>query len=136
MVSMQIEEAREMVRVASNFLAAQEPAAMKDMRLEQIERRSDNEFSIVLSFPDGGFTFGPLAARVYKDVLHLEVVEEQPLSSYGIARRPEFRYLGLTDTALSALAQDFLVVSKDFRMVNHLSAIGEYALKWVEVQGV
>ncbi|MGB8538636.1 MAG: hypothetical protein WCD57_19590 [Acidobacteriaceae bacterium] len=69
-------------------------------------------------------------------VQHLEVVEEQSLSSYVVARRPEFRYLGLTDTALSTLAQGFLVVSNDGRMVNQLRAIKLDALKWVEILGI
>ena len=70
-------------------------------------------------------------------VQHLEVVEEQALQSYAVARRPEFRFLGLTDTALSALAEQFLVVTNDGRMVNHLrDNIGANALKWVEVLGI
>jgi hypothetical protein len=70
-------------------------------------------------------------------VQHLEIVEEQPLQSYAVARRPEFRFLGLTDTALSALAEQFLVVTNDGRMVNHLrDNIGANALKWVEVLGI
>jgi hypothetical protein len=70
-------------------------------------------------------------------VSHLEVIEEQSLSSYSVARRPEFRYLGLTDTALSTFAQRFLVVSNDGRMVNYLrDNLGMDALKWVEVLGI
>jgi hypothetical protein len=60
-----------MVKVASQFLIAQEPS-VKDVRLEQIEQRGDNEFSIVLSFPDGTPVIGGLAfsnTRVYKELL-------------------------------------------------------------------
>jgi hypothetical protein len=76
---MQIEEAREMVKVAANFLASQEQAAMKDVRLEQIERRGDNEFSVVLSYPDAISTFGNLGlvnARVYKELIVNEELKE------------------------------------------------------------
>jgi hypothetical protein len=70
-------------------------------------------------------------------VSHLEVIEEQSISSYEAARRSEFRHLGLTDTVLSTFAQRFLVVSKDIRMVNHLrDNLRIDALKWVEVQGI
>jgi hypothetical protein len=64
-------------------------------------------------------------------------VEERSVPSYVVVRRPEFRYLGLTDTALSALAQEFLIVTDDGRMVNYLrDHIGANALKWVEVLGI
>ncbi len=51
---MQMEEAREVVKVAINFLSEQEPSA-KASRLEQIEERGDGEWSVVLSFsrPNG-----------------------------------------------------------------------------------
>jgi hypothetical protein len=50
---MQMEEAKEIVKIAADFLAEQEPAA-QDSRLEQIEERRgyDGEWSVVLSFPD------------------------------------------------------------------------------------
>jgi hypothetical protein len=48
---MQMQEAKELVKVASTFLAEQEPEA-KSIRLEQIEQRNSGEWSIVLSFPD------------------------------------------------------------------------------------
>jgi hypothetical protein len=69
---MQIEEAREMVKVAASFLTAQEPTA-KEVRLEQIEQRDGGEFSIVLSFPDAtmhfGVTTGMTDGRVYKELV-------------------------------------------------------------------
>ncbi|MGB8538637.1 MAG: hypothetical protein WCD57_19595 [Acidobacteriaceae bacterium] len=69
---MQIEEAREMVNVATKFLTAQDPTA-KDIRLEQIEQR-DGEFSIVLSYPEQVSVGGVVAylgtyPRVYKEVV-------------------------------------------------------------------
>ncbi len=71
---MQMEEARQVVKVAADFLAAQEPAA-KASRLEQIEQREAEEWSVVLSFPDSSsvdlqtFTGLHLANRVYKELV-------------------------------------------------------------------
>ena len=72
--SMQMEEAKQIVKVAADFLAEQEPAA-KASRLEQIEEHGDGEWSVVLSFPD--LTNAPVpvlignqaAARVYKELV-------------------------------------------------------------------
>jgi hypothetical protein len=66
----------------------------------------------------------------------LEIVGEQNISSYEVARRPEFQYLGLTHTVLAELPDRFLVVSNDGRMINLLRAKGIDALKWVEVLGL
>jgi len=63
----------------------------------------------------------------------LEMIEEQPYSSYEAARLPEFRYLGLTDTVLTAMSNDFLIVSNDGRMVNLLWERNLNALKWVDL---
>jgi len=70
---MQMEEAKEMIKVASTFLAEQEPAA-KPIRLEQIEERSDGIWSIVLSFPDltspvAAFLQSNSSGRVYKELV-------------------------------------------------------------------
>ncbi len=70
---MQMEEAREVVKVAASFLAEQEPAA-KASRLEQIEERGDGEWSVVLSFPDLTGVFSTItgihmADRVYKELV-------------------------------------------------------------------
>ncbi len=70
---MQMQEAKEMVKVASTFLAEQEPAA-KAIRLEQIEQRSSGEWSIVLSFPDlttsvAAMLGNSASARVYKELV-------------------------------------------------------------------
>jgi hypothetical protein len=70
---MQMEEAREVIKVAASFLAEQEPSA-KASRLEQIEERADGEWSVVLSFPDAPsetpamFLGAQAAARVYKEL--------------------------------------------------------------------
>lgn len=70
---MQMEEAKELVQVASTFLAEQEPAAQA-IRLEQIEQRNGGEWSIVLSFPDlsvsvSALLGNPASARVYKELV-------------------------------------------------------------------
>jgi len=77
---MQMEEAKEVVKIAANFLAEQEPAA-KASRLEQIEERhSDETWSIVLSFPDPSpltQLFGtPTIARVYKELVVSDKTKE------------------------------------------------------------
>jgi len=72
---MQMEEAKEVVKVAADFLAEQEPAA-KASRLEQIEEREDGEWSVVLSFPDltisnnAAMLFGNRGdSRIYKELV-------------------------------------------------------------------
>ncbi len=69
---MQMEEAKEVVKIAATFLAEQEPTA-RNNRLEQIEDRS-GDWSVVLSFPDP--TSAPFSAfgaqevpRVYKELV-------------------------------------------------------------------
>lgn len=75
--------------------------------------------------------------RVFREfVATLEVVDEQPVSSYRAARRSEFAYLGLTDSVLAELSGKFLIVSNDARMVDMLRQSGVEALKWVEVLGL
>jgi hypothetical protein len=69
---MQIQEAKEVVKVAADFLSEQEPAA-KESRLERIEERSDGEWSVVLSFPGPGmlspvFRVNPESATIYKEL--------------------------------------------------------------------
>ena len=66
----------------------------------------------------------------------LEVISEQEVSSYEVAGRSEFSLLGLTDSVLAHFAGQFLIVSKDGRMVNGLRANKIEALKWVEVLGL
>ncbi len=66
----------------------------------------------------------------------LEMISEQEISSYQVARRNEFKYIGLTDSVLAELSSRFLIVSNDGRMVNLLRDAGLDALKWVEVLGL
>jgi hypothetical protein len=66
----------------------------------------------------------------------LEVISEQTISSYMVARREEFSYLGLTDTVLAEMSNEFLIVSNDGRMVDMLRQNQVIALKWVEVLGL
>jgi hypothetical protein len=66
----------------------------------------------------------------------LTVISEQEVSSYAVARRQEFPYLGLTDSVLAQLADKFLIVSNDARMVDMLRQADITALKWIEVLGL
>jgi hypothetical protein len=75
---MQIEEAKDIVRVAASFVAEQDPEA-EEIRLEQIEQRPDGKWSVVLSFArksSSGSAFSGLMAlqRVYKEL----VVNDRP----------------------------------------------------------
>ena len=69
-----MEEAREIIKVASGFLAEQEPAA-KNSRLEQLEERAGSGmWSVVLSFPDFpkssiAAAIGAMDQRVYKELV-------------------------------------------------------------------
>jgi hypothetical protein len=75
--------------------------------------------------------------RVYNAFANtLQIFGERQLSSYHVAGRQEFPYLGLTDSVLSELSHEFLIVSNDGRMVDMLRANGSEALKWVEVLGL
>ena len=71
---MQMQEAKEVIKVAADFLSEQEPTA-KGPRLEQIEERPDGEWSVVLSFPDFTHATVPVllgnqvTARVYKELV-------------------------------------------------------------------
>lgn len=66
---MQMEEAKEVVKIAANFLVEQEPSATAT-RLEQIEERAGaGEWSIVLSFPDKETVANMLGNRIYKEVV-------------------------------------------------------------------
>jgi hypothetical protein len=44
-------------------------------------------------------------------------MNELEISSFELARRPEFNFLGLTDTALAQMSHRFLIVSDDARFV-------------------
>ncbi len=54
----------------------------------------------------------------------LTTYTEQHTSSFILLERPEFTFLGLTDTALAELSSQYLVVSDDARMVNLLGKRG------------
>lgn len=60
----------------------------------------------------------------------LDAMEELALQSFEVARRPEFSFLGLTDTALAEVSHRFLIVSDDARFVGRLNANGMDALNF------
>jgi hypothetical protein len=76
---MQIEQARELIKIAAEFLAAQEPTA-KNIRLEQIEELDKGRWQIILSYPDATAGFAvitnPSAGRIYKEVWVNEKAKE------------------------------------------------------------
>jgi hypothetical protein len=53
---------------------------------------------------------------------------ELTVESFEIALEPRFAYLGLTDTAISKFASQYLVLTDDARFVVHLSEMGLDAL--------
>ncbi len=57
-------------------------------------------------------------------------LQELNLAAIDVVQRPEFRYLGLTDSALAQVSHQFLVVTDDARMVAHLNRAGLEALNF------
>jgi hypothetical protein len=55
---------------------------------------------------------------------------ELTIASLSVADRPEFRYLGLTDTVLAEVSDRFLIVTDDARLVSKLSGSGLDALNF------
>ena len=62
--------------------------------------------------------------QVFGDTKELEV------ASFEVAKRSEFRYLGLTDCALAEVSSRFLVVTDDARLVAKLGESGLEALNF------
>lgn len=56
--------------------------------------------------------------------------DELTVSSFEVSRRSEFRYLGLTDSALAEISNQFLVVTDDARLVVKLNESGLEALNF------
>jgi hypothetical protein len=65
----------------------------------------------------------------------LSDTEELLIPSYDVAQRPEFHYIGLTDSALAHVANQFLIVTDDARMVAELSKSGLDALNFNHLRG-
>lgn len=57
-------------------------------------------------------------------------IEELAIPSLDAARRPEFHFLGLTDSALAIVANQYLVVTDDARLVMKLNESGLEALNF------
>jgi len=62
--------------------------------------------------------------QVFGDTKELEV------ASFEVAKRSEFRYMGLTDCALAEVSSRFLVVTDDARLVAKLGESGLEALNF------
>jgi hypothetical protein len=56
--------------------------------------------------------------------------DELGVDSLELAGRPEFCYLGLTDTALANLSMDYLVVTSDARLIGRMNSMGREALNF------
>jgi hypothetical protein len=56
--------------------------------------------------------------------------DELTVPSFEVSKRPEFRYLGLTDSALAEMSNQFLVVTDDARLVAKLNESGLEALNF------
>lgn len=59
-----------------------------------------------------------------------DVMVELPLPRFEAARRPEFNFLGLTDTALAQVSDQYLIVSDDARFVGRIQRNGKDALNF------
>ncbi|MFP5277562.1 MAG: hypothetical protein ACLGPM_10630 [Acidobacteriota bacterium] len=57
-------------------------------------------------------------------------IDELTIPSMEAAKRPEFHFLGLTDTALSLVCAEFLIVTDDARLVKKLNELGLEALNF------
>lgn len=56
------------------------------------------------------------------------VFQELPVDSLATSTHERFRFLGLTDTAIAEVAQEYLVLTDDARLVGHLNEMGLDAL--------
>ncbi len=59
-----------------------------------------------------------------------ETFNELSCASVEVTQRPEFCYLGLTDTALAHLSKDYLIVTSDARFVGIMNQHGLEALNF------
>ena len=62
-------------------------------------------------------------------------IDELTIPSMDAARRPEFHFLGLTDSALALVSDLFLIVTDDARLVQKMSESGLEALNFSHLRG-
>ncbi len=62
-------------------------------------------------------------------------IDELAISSMDAAQRPEFHFLGLTDSALALVSSRFLIVTDDARLVQKMSESGLNALNFSHLRG-
>jgi hypothetical protein len=62
-------------------------------------------------------------------------IDELPISSMDAAQRPEFHFLGLTDSALAHVSGRFLIVTDDARLVQKMSESGLESLNFSHLRG-
>lgn len=57
-------------------------------------------------------------------------IDELAIPSMEAARRPEFHFLGLTDSALASVSEQYLIVTDDARLVKKMNESGLQALNF------
>jgi len=62
-------------------------------------------------------------------------IDELTIPSMDAAQRPEFHFLGLTDSALALVSKQFLIVTDDARLVQKMSESGLEALNFSHLRG-
>ena len=62
-------------------------------------------------------------------------IDELIIPSMEAAQRPEFHFLGLTDSALALVSKKFLIVTDDARLVQKMSEYGLEALNFSHLRG-
>ena len=62
-------------------------------------------------------------------------IDELPLPSMDAAQRPEFHFLGLTDSGLMIVSDRYLIVTDDARLVQKMGESGLEALNFSHLRG-
>ena len=62
-------------------------------------------------------------------------IAELSIQSMDAAQRPEFHFLGLTDSALAHVSDQYLIVTDDARLVQKMSESGLEALNFSHLRG-
>jgi hypothetical protein len=57
-------------------------------------------------------------------------IDELPISSMNAAQRPDFHFLGLTDSGLAIVSDQYLIVTDDARLVQKMTESGLEALNF------
>lgn len=105
----------------------------------QLLLRLKNVFSKAVTTPhvltEVSNLINDLPEQTKKEILrqfHATFVEigELPVDSMEVAQRPEFPFLGLTDSALAHISHEYLIVTDDARLVMKMNESGLEALNF------